>query len=161
MKTIKPIILALAFSICLLIISVFVKIPKREADTDATVFKSQVHLIQNYQTCGHIVEGEIFESVSYSSEDELKRRFEGYQISSSDNETVVLSKNIKSYCPAHFIAVLKNNKITVSKLFDGKKVAVINTNSLSMSEHEKKLLSEGFILHSEEALTAFIEDFTS
>ena len=162
MKSLKFILFnTLTFIVLLLIASRFIQVPKKQTDVSSKIYETQISLTQNYQKCGHIVTDNKSQRVSYSSEDELLRRFEDYTITSSNSEKIVLTKNIKGYCPSHFIAVLNNNKITITSLFDAKTVAVIKTFGLSLSEHEKKLLTEGLTIDSEEALSSFIEDFTS
>lgn len=170
MKHIKFIISAIlvcVFSsvITYIITSSFIKNAKTEPINSETktkdLYTGSLILTQNYQKCGHTISDYTLGTVSYSSGTELTQRYPGYQISAGEGEKIILSKSIDSYCPNHFFAHLKQNEIIVTRVFDNQTVTVIKTDSSFLSNNEKKLLAEGVPLNSAEALTSFIEDFTS
>ena len=129
--------------------------------TEDDLYKSELILTENYQKCGHTISDSTLGTVSYSSIDNLTQKYPGYKITAGEGEKIVLTSDTDSYCPNHFCAVLNQNEIIITRLCDNKTVTIIKTNSLSLSSQEKKLLTEGLTLHSAEALTSFIEDFTS
>lgn len=125
------------------------------------LYKSELTLTQNHKKCGHTVSNTDLGIISYSSPDELLQRYPGYKITSGEGEKIVLTADVDTYCHNHFFAQLVDSEIIISRLTDNKTTAVIKTDILSLSEQEKKLLTEGITLNSAEALTSFIEDFTS
>ena len=133
-----------------------------KADTKTEdLYEGFLVLSHIYEKCGHTISDSTPGSISYSSADELKARYPGYEITSGSGEEIVLSASVNAHCPHHYFAVLKDNKISISRLYDGQKTSVIKTDSASLSSQEKKLLEAGITLNSDEALTSFIEDFTS
>jgi len=125
------------------------------------LYQSRLILSQLFEKCGHTMSDFSVGTVSYSSADELKRRYPGYKITAGQGEELILTSQINSYCPHHYFASLTENEITISRLSDNTTVSVISIDTSSLSEQEKKLLAQGLTLESEDALTSFIEDFTS
>lgn len=170
MKSIK--FISLTISVCILsciltfvVTNNFLNKTKSEpinAKSEAEdLYKSELILTENYQKCGHTVSDATLGTVSYSSAEELTQRYPGYKITAGEGEKIVLTSDADSYCPNHFFARLDNNEIAITRLCDNKTVTIIKTDSLFLSSQEKKLLEAGITLNSDEALTSFIEDFTS
>ncbi len=133
-----------------------------EAETKTEdLYESRLVLSHIYEKCGHTISDSTVGNVSYSSADELKARYPGYAITAGGGEEIVLSATFNSHCPHHYFVILKGNKISISRLYDGQTASVIKTDPNSLSQQEKKLLEAGITLNSDEALASFIEDFTS
>ncbi len=134
-------------------------VTKKEFAKD--LYSASLTLCQIFEKCGHTITDSSLGSISYSSSEELLKRFPGYKITSGEDEKVVLSVSVNNFCPHHYKAVLAGNKITITKLSDGEKITSFEIIQGSLSENEKSLLEQGITLYSDKALTSFIEDFTS
>ena len=132
---------------------------KKEKAVD--VYSASLTFCRIFKKCDHTVADSSFGTVTFSSTEELLNRFPGYKITSGEADKIVLSAEIDNFCPAHYKAVLKNDEITVTRIFDGGQVTSFKTAGLSLSVQEKSLLEQGITLDSKKALASFIEDFTS
>lgn len=124
-------------------------------------YSSSITLSEVYQKCGHTVTDTTLGTITYSTTKELSKRFPGYEITSGNEEEIVMTAQINNFCPYHYKATLSGNKITIIRMADNVKITAFTSNPKSFSANEKSLLEKGISLDSQKALTSFIEDFTS
>lgn len=135
--------------------------PVNNKEAAEDIYSSVLTLCRVYQKCGHTATDSTVGTVSYSSAEELLKRFPGYTITSGEGEKIVMSAKADGFCPDHYKATLSGRKITISRLSDGKKITSFEIMQNSLTDNEKSLLEQGITLDSQKALTSFIEDFTS
>ena len=134
--------------------------PVNKKEKAEDLFTSSLTFSQSYKKCGHtttIPTG----TITYSSAEELQKRFPGYEITSGENENLVLSTEIDNFCTHHYKAILSGNKIIVTRLSDKEEITTFAIIPSSLSEEEKDLLEQGVTIGSQKALSSFVEDFTS
>ena len=130
-------------------------------DSPEDLYSAALTLCRIYDRCNHTITDSSPGTISYSSSEELLKRYPGYEITSGEEEKIVLTASVDNFCPHHYKAVLSGKKITITRLSDGKTTTAFEIMQNSLSDNEKSLLEQGVILDSQKALTSFIEDFTS
>lgn len=166
MKPLKFITISLAFCFLSSLIAVSItnvilsKKPANQKTKAEDMYSSSLILCHNFTKCGHTLSTSS-DVVTYSSAKELENRFPGYEITSGDENEVVLTAKIENLCPFHYKATLAGSEITIIRLADNEKITSANIMARALSKEEKNLLEQGLTLDSQKALTSFLEDFTS
>ena len=112
-----------------------------------------------FSLCGHTDRYVYPKEKAASSLSEVKKAFPEWEISEQDNR-ILLTRTLESYCNLHYYAELSDNKIKISYR-DGTPMDEIDIQNLNLSDAEKNWLTQGVYLDGKEALNAFLEDFDS
>lgn len=135
---------------------------------DLKVIKESAVLnyITYYKACGHKAEKSITVPQSYIglSLEELKNRIEGWEINDMVEDKVILTREIETFCPRHFIIGVKDDYIAIY-IYDenGEKVLKEKTdiNINILTPEDQTILSSGIIADTEDDMELKLEGFSN
>lgn len=133
---------------------------KRVKSQDAKI-ESILYFEHIYEKCGHSETYASPEYLSFNSIDEVEKLYSSWKIKNVQEDKIYLIKSSPFYCSNHFKIVLKGNKITVTRLKDDSIYEEFYISMKYLTTEDIQKLNSGIILHSQQELTKFIEDFTS
>ncbi|MGB7604938.1 MAG: BofC C-terminal domain-containing protein [Lutisporaceae bacterium] len=136
------------------------------ASTDNFITPSTKVIFKTYFTlCGHMLDKdpENMEDLINLSEEELKLKFTDWKVNEFSKQQVILSREISTYCPRHYIIGVKDGYIAIY-VYDaeGKKILYEETEiSIStLTAEDQKNLEYGIIADSEDELQQKLEGFS-
>lgn len=135
---------------------------------DLKVIKESTVLnyITYYKACGHKAEKNITVPQNFIglSLEELKNRIDGWEISDMVEDKVVLTREIETFCPRHFIIGVKDDYIAIY-IYDenGEKVLKEKTdiNINILTPEDQMILSSGIIADTEDDMELKLEGFSN
>ncbi len=137
-------------------------IPNIDLITPNTVLEFEV----NFELCGH---SKIKKSASASddeinlSEEQMRVKYQDWQIVNFEPEKVVLRKTVNAYCPDHFIIGVKGEGIAVYKYnIDGQKVLLDETDIQisTLTPEDQEIVKGGIVADTEDELQGVLEGFS-
>lgn len=136
------------------------------ASTDNFITPSTKVIFKTYFTlCGHMLDKDPtnMEDLINLSEGELKLKYPDWRVNEFSQRQVILSREISTYCPRHYIIGIKDGYIAIY-VYDpeGKKVLYEETEiSIStLTAEDQKNLEYGIIADSEDELQQKLEGFS-
>lgn len=124
-------------------------------------------IIEKYfKSCGHtaLETLEIPKELVNMTEEELKQRYEKWEIKKFEEREIYLYREIDANCASHFVVKEDEGKVVVFAQItynNMQKKQVTNIDFESLRDEDKELIREGVELYGEEELLSFIEDFES
>lgn len=154
----KLLTIGLIFAISLIVIFSFAlkRVKSQDAKIEATLYFEHI-----YEKCNHTESYKSPEILSFNSIDEVETLYSSWKIKTAEEGSIYLIKSSPSYCPNHFKIMLKGNKITVTRLKDESIYEQFYISMKYLTDEDIQKLTSGIILHSQQELTKFTEDFTS
>jgi hypothetical protein len=114
-----------------------------------------------HSKCGHTTQYTDNIPVEYYSVNELAASFPNWEITGGDEKTLIFTRHTDDFCPSHYTAKSNGNKIIITADQTETVVYEFYTTPDFMSDEDKSALKKGVHLSGKDALTSFIEDYTS
>ncbi len=137
-----------------------------DTSADNIITQSTKVIFKTYYTlCGHMLDEDPQDMINLInlSEEELKLKFSDWKVNEFSKQQVILSREISTYCPRHYIIGVKDGYIAIY-VYDseGKKVLFEQTDiSIStLTAEDQKNLEYGIIADSEDELQQKLEGFS-
>lgn len=142
------------------------EVQSTNAGTDSFITSSTKVIFKTYFTlCGHMLDKDPInmEDLINLSEGELKLKYPDWRVNEFSRQQVILSREISTYCPRHYIIGVKDEYIAIY-VYDseGKKVLYEETEiSIStLTAEDQKNLEYGIVADSEDELQQKLEGFS-
>lgn len=137
-------------------------------DDDSKVIKESTVLnyITYYKACGHKTEKNIAVPQTFTglTLEELGNRIEGWEVSDMAGDKVILTREIETFCPRHFIIGVKDDYIAIY-IYDenGGKVLKEETdiNINILTPEDQVILNSGIIADTEDDMELKLEGFSN
>lgn len=125
-----------------------------------------LNYITYYQVCGHKIEKSIAVPQAFIglSFEDLKQRIEEWEISDMTDDNVVLTREIETFCPRHFIIGVKDDNIAIYIYNEnGEKVLKEKTdiNINILTPEDQIILNSGIIADTEDDMELKLEGFSN
>lgn len=125
-----------------------------------------LNYITYYKACGHKTEKSITVPQTFVglSLEELKNRIEGWEISDMLEDSVILTREIETFCPRHFIIGVKDDSIAIYIYNEnGEKVLKEKTdiNINILTPEDQMILNSGIIADTEDDMELKLEGFSN
>lgn len=143
-------------------LSFFIFSGAEKADAEAKISENPktLEFVTTHTLCNHVSKYTEKQKQNFSSESDIQKTFPEWTLRSVTNEKIVLDRKLPDFCDKHYFVQL-SGKYIVIQTRNGDLKEKLSTSSLSLTEEERTKLKEGLYLNGEQALCAFIEDFTS
>lgn len=117
-----------------------------------------------YQKCGHLVEKKetIKDTDVNLTEQELKERFEDWEVQKFTPTEIVLYKELDEFCKEHYVLKEKDGNIAVYSLDENNKETFLETTEVStqyLEEEDLNKIKDGIYIYSKKELNKVLEDF--
>lgn len=125
-----------------------------------------LNYITYYQVCGHKIEKSIAVPQAFIglSFEDLKQRIEEWEIRDMTDDNVVLTREIETFCPRHFIIGVKDDNIAIYIYNEnGEKVLKEKTdiNINILTPEDQIILNSGIIADTEDDMELKLEGFSN
>ena len=155
-KKLLTLVLILIISFIIIFTFSLKRVKSQDAKIEVTLYFEHI-----YEKCNHKEKYTSPEKLSFNSIDEVEKLYSSWKIKTAEEGSIYLTKSSPSYCSNHFKVKLKGNKITVTRLKDDSIYEQFYISMKYLTEEDIQKLTSGIILHSQQELTKFTEDFTS
>lgn len=117
-----------------------------------------------YNDCGHLIEKKekIKETEVNMTEEELKDKFQEWEIQKFTTTEIVLYKEVNEFCNQHFLLKEQDGYITIFKLNKDNSAEFFQTTEISteyLAEEDLKQIKMGIKVYTEKELNKTLEDF--
>ncbi len=117
-----------------------------------------------YDKCGHTVSNylELPKDLVNLTKEEVKEKYQGYQIEEFDSNKIVLFKQVNDECGEHYIIKDNEGKVTIYKILeDGSESLIEETDIYTeyLTETDKNNMKNGIVINGKQELNQLIEDF--
>lgn len=134
----------------------------KDADAKTQIVEEPriLKFVTTHTLCGHISTYTEEQKQIFNSTEQIQSTFPKWSIRTVTDKEIVLDRQTADYCEHHYFVHLSGKDILIETR-DGNLKQRIDTTPLSITDQEMATLTEGIYLNGQDALTAFIEDFTS
>ncbi len=119
-----------------------------------------LEFVTTHTLCGHTSTYTEPQKQIFESTEQIQSTFPEWIIRRVTDEKITLERETADYCEYHYFAYLSGNTIFIETR-NGDVKKEIDISALSITDQERQSLTDGLYLNGQDALTAFIEDFTS
>lgn len=117
-----------------------------------------------YNYCGHLIEkkGKIKETEVNMTEEELKDKFQDWEVQKFTSTEIVLYKEVNELCNEHYLLKEKDNYIAIYKLDKNNKETFLETTEIPLeylTEEDLSKIKKGIIIYTDKELNRTLEDF--
>ena len=117
-----------------------------------------------YTKCGHIVENKktIEKEEVNLTEEELKQKFQDWEVQKFTESEIVLYKEIDDFCNEHYVLREKNGNIAVFSIDQNNNEELVKVTDISieyLEEADLEKLKSGIYINSKKELNKTLEDF--
>ena len=114
-----------------------------------------------HSKCGHTTEYSDNMPVEFYSVNDLAASFPSWEITGGDESTLIFTRHADDICGAHYTAKSNGDRIVITSDKDSTVVYEFIVNLSRLTDDDKSALKNGVHLSGKDALTSFIEDYTS
>ena len=123
-----------------------------------------ITLKKYYSKCGHTINEyiDIPEELVNKTEEELKQRYEGWEVKSFSSTDIILCKEFEGECQQHYVLREQEGKIVIFIINANGEEELYERTEISvdyLSDVDKESVMLGIKVYGEEALNQLIEDF--
>lgn len=117
-----------------------------------------------HEACEHLIETRqsIEEAEVNLTEEELKKRFESWEVQKFTPTEIVLYKEVDQFCNEHYLLKDENGYITIYKLDENDNPEFYNTTEISteyLAEEDLEQIKNGIKVYTDKELNKTLEDF--
>lgn len=117
-----------------------------------------------YNICGHLIEKKenIKETEVNMTEEELKNKFQEWEIQKFTSTEIVLYKEVNEFCNQHFLLKEQEGYIAIYKLNEDNTTEFFRMTEISteyLAEEDLKQIKSGIKIYTEKELNKTLEDF--
>ena len=117
-----------------------------------------------YNNCGHLIEKKqkIKETEVNMTEEELKNRFQEWEVQKFTATEIVLYKEVNEFCNQHFLLKEQDGYITIFKLNQDNSTEFFQTTEISteyLAEEDLEQIRNGIKIYTQKELNKTLEDF--
>ena len=117
-----------------------------------------------YETCEHLIETRknIEEAQVNLTEEEVKQRFEDWEIQKFTPNEIVLYKEVNEFCNEHFLLKEENGYIAIYKLDKNENAEIFQTTEIStdyLADEDLEQIKNGIKVYTEKELNKTLEDY--
>ncbi len=120
--------------------------------------------ITKYNKCGHTVKEyvEVTESDVNKTEDDIKKSYSSWNLTSFANNEIVLERELNDICREHYAVRSINDEIVIYFLDKNEKEIFYKNTGIStkyLPEEDKQSIKNGIFVTGKEELNRFLEDY--
>lgn len=117
-----------------------------------------------YNKCEHLIEKRqlIEDTVVNMTEQELREKFNEWEIQKFTPTEIVLYKEVNEFCDEHFLLKEENGYITIYELDENENAKFLQTTEISteyLAEEDLEQIRNGIKVYTEKELNKTLEDF--
>ncbi len=117
-----------------------------------------------YEKCNHLIEKKenIKETEVNITEEELKQKFNEWELQKFTPTEIVLYKELNEFCNEHYLLKEDNGYISIFKLDENNNQTFLETTDISteyLTEEDLERIQAGIIVYTKKELNKTIEDF--
>lgn len=117
-----------------------------------------------YNICGHLIEKKenIQESEVNITEEELKQKFDDWEVQKFTPKEIVLYKEVDEFCNEHYLVKEQDGEIAIFKLDQNNNEIFLEKTDISteyLTEKDLENIKKGITVYTKKELNKTIEDF--
>lgn len=117
-----------------------------------------------YEVCEHLIETRknIEEAQVNLTEEELKQKFNNWEVQKFTSNEIVLYKEVNEFCDEHFLLKEEDGYITIYKLDENQNAEFFQTTEISteyLAEEDLEQIRNGIKIYTQKELNKTLEDF--